>query len=146
MMSYIFRTFQHQWIVRWWWALDCNEHWQCWVLFSSHSAPSGALQATPGISLIYHENVFLIMIIGKKIFWADNHPPNVKTKKVSVLFAKLSHPAPIGWVALSSLVCSSVPHRWHLHFISTMWFLRPYKPYSGNLSRWIFLLAQCHFF
>ena len=33
-----------------------------------------------------------------------------------------------------------------LHFISTMWYLRPYKPYNGNLSRWIFWADPCHFF
>ena len=49
-------------------------------------------------------------------------------------FAKLSHPASIGWVALSSLVCSFVrsfvrPASVTSPLISTIWCSRPYKPY-----------------
>ena len=47
------------------------------------------------------------------------------------IIAKLSHPASIGWVALSSLVRrSSVrPASVTSPLISTVWCLRPYKPY-----------------
>ena len=50
-------------------------------------------------------------------------------------FAKLSHPASIGWVALSSLVRSFVrsssvrPASVTSPLISTMWCFRPHKPY-----------------
>ena len=45
--------------------------------------------------------------------------------------AKLSHPASIGWVALSSLVRSFVvrPASVTSPFFSTIWCSRPYKPY-----------------
>ena len=56
----------------------------------------------------------------------------VGVTKIMMIIAKLSHPASIGWVALSSLVrrSSSVrPASVTSPLISTIWCSRPYKPY-----------------